>query len=85
MTASEYSQRLVRHAKQFYGSPACTFIEMFAEEFEHNVERVKKAVSLIPLKAVQGRSFVQFNALVLSQLPVNLQSNGNSFHGVLNR
>jgi len=44
LTASAFSQILVRNSKQFYGSPARSFIEKFAEDFEHNVEQVKKAV-----------------------------------------
>jgi len=45
MTASSFSQLLVRHSKQVYGIPARMFIEKFAENFDKNIEDVKEQVA----------------------------------------
>ena len=64
MTAGSFSQLLVHNCKQFYGTPARTFIEKFAEDFEKNVERVKKDVSeFIKAHAPEGCSGQVIRAL----------------------
>jgi len=44
MTGGNFSQLLQRNCKKYYGTPACVFIERFAENYDENVEKVKSNV-----------------------------------------